>query len=74
MTLYANRWFLSDETIKAYWKYGYPLPRKPEMVDLSDYFETQGKNLLLDIGNISKAIENLKGQLYVKTNTVKLRS
>jgi len=74
MTLYANQWFLSDTTIEAYWKYGYPLPRKPEMVDLSDYFETKGKNLLLDVGNISKAIENLKGQLYVKTNTVKLRS
>lgn len=74
MTLYAEQENLSDTLISAYWKYGYPLPRKKEMVDLSDYFETQGKNLLIDVQNINKAIENLKGQLYVKTNTVKLRS
>jgi len=64
---------LDDHYIEAFWKYGYPLPRGPELVDLSDYFEQQGRNLLIEVGDIDKAIENIKGQLYVKTNSVKLR-
>lgn len=74
MTLYANQWVLNETLKKAFFLQGYPLPRGPELVDLSDQFEIRGKNLLIDVNNIDKAIENFKGQLYVKTNTVKLRS
>jgi hypothetical protein len=66
-------WWHDDNFLNSFWKYGYPLPRGPELVDLSDYFEQKGKNLLIDVGDINKAIENIRGQLYVKTNTVKLR-
>lgn len=64
---------LNDYYLEAFWKYKYPLPRGPELVDLSDYFEQQGRDLLIEVGDINKAIENIRGQLYVKTNTVKLR-
>lgn len=71
-TLSCYAWH-DDNFLNSFWKYRYPLPRGPELVDLSDYFEQKGKNLLIDVGDINKAIENIRGQLYVKTNTVKLR-
>jgi len=72
ISLSANG-LLIDSQISSFWKMGYPLPRDKEYVDLSDYFETNGRNLLIEARNIDKAIENLKGQLYVKSNTVKLK-
>ncbi|MFV2014200.1 MAG: hypothetical protein ACC656_02130 [Candidatus Heimdallarchaeota archaeon] len=65
---------VTDTHLENFWKHKYPLPRGPELVDLSEYFEQDGRDLLLDVGNISKAIENLKGQLYVKSNTIKVRN
>lgn len=65
---------LSDTVLRNYWKFGYPLPRKKEFVDLSDNIESYGKNLLIDAKDIQRVLENVKGQFYVKTNNVKLRS
>lgn len=53
-------------------KLRYPLPRSRQLVDLSDYFEVNGKDLLMNVGTISKSIENLRGQLFIKTNSIKV--
>lgn len=60
--------------VQNLWKFKYPLPRKKELVDLSKNFENYGENLLIDAGEISKVLENIKGQFYVKTNNITLRS
>ncbi|HLD98259.1 MAG TPA: hypothetical protein VI815_02955 [Candidatus Nanoarchaeia archaeon] len=52
----------------------YPLPRDSELVDLSDEFELRGKNLFIDAGSISKAIETIKGEFFIKSNDITLRS
>lgn len=67
-------WSLTDQQRINLWKFGYPLPRKKEYVDLSTYFHENGLNLLLDIGDINKTIENFRGQLFVRTNTIKMRN
>lgn len=63
---------ISNSVLLLQHKLRYPLPRSKQLVDLSDYFETKGKNLLINVGTISKSIENLRGQLYVKTNSIKV--
>jgi hypothetical protein len=62
----------TTEIIKNYFKFGYPLPRGKELVDLTD--PANNLNFFLDIGNIDKAIETVKGSLYMKTNTIKLKT
>lgn len=64
---------ISDTIIANFCKFQYPLPRKKEYVDLSQEFETNARNLLIDAKTVDKAIESLKGQLYIKTNNITLR-
>lgn len=63
----------SDTIIQNFYKFGYPLPRRKEYVDLSQEFEDHSRNLLIDMKTVDKAIENLKGQLYIKTNNITLK-
>lgn len=64
---------ISDTIIKNFYLFQYPLPRKKEYVDLSQEFEKDARNLLIDVNSVEKAIESLKGQLYVKTNNITLK-
>src|SRR5690606_16344261 len=63
---------ISDEIIYNFFRFGYPLPRSKELVDLTD--PTNGLDLYLDVGNINKAIEAIDGHLYMKSNSIKLRT
>jgi hypothetical protein len=65
---------LDSSILKKMHSFGYPLPRSKELVDLSDNLTRQGQDVFIEVGNLSKAIENLKGQLYVKSNSIKVRN
>lgn len=73
-TINFNDSLINDTIIKNMYLFKYPLPRSQEYVDLSEEFKSNGRNLFIEARDISKSIENLKGQLYIKTNNIKLRN
>jgi hypothetical protein len=74
ITMNFNSTEILTPIIQKMFKFKYPLPRQKEYVDLSEIFETNGKNLFIEAKSISKAIESIKGHLYMKTNSIKLRN
>lgn len=64
---------LSTDMFEKQYLFKYPLPRSKEWVDFSDDAEKKGQNLFIEASQISKVIENLRGQLFVKTNSIKVK-
>ena len=57
---------LSTDVFEKQYNFKYPLPRSKEWVDFSDDAEKKGQNLFIEASQITKVIENLRGQLFVK--------
>lgn len=74
ITLQGGGSEIQESVIKKYFKLGYPLPRNKEYVDLSSEIEKYGTNLLIEAKDIERVLESFKGQFYVKTNNIKVRS
>jgi hypothetical protein len=64
-----------DEIIpKKLFKFRYPLPRNKEYVDLTNQLDMIIDDILIDAGTITKSIENIQGNLFLKTNEVKIKN
>jgi len=49
----------------------FDIPRGPAWIDMTDRFESGGKNLLESIGNIDQVIERSTGEFYIKLNKIR---
>jgi len=52
----------------------FDIPRGPGLVDFSERYEFDGRNLLQEIGRIDQVIGSDKGGFYVSINSVKVRN
>ncbi len=52
----------------------FDIPRGPGLVDFSERYEFDGRNLLKEIGRIDQVIGSDKGGFYVSINSVKVRN
>jgi len=70
-TIYAG---MSVARIKKLFALRFDIPRGPAIVDFSERYEYDGKNLLQEIGSLKQTIESNKGTFQMSINSIKVKN
>jgi len=65
---------MTIDRLKKLFNLRFDIPRGPTMVDFSERYEYDGKNLLQEIGSLKQIIESSKGTFQMNVNSIKVKN